>query len=357
MKILTIVGARPQFVKAAVVSRAFAMEGKIDEKIIHTGQHYDENMSDLFFSEMNIPRPFANLGINQMDPDALIETMVTALKKQISVISPDAVLVYGDTYSTLAGAMAASETNTSLVHVEAGLRSFNMEMPEERNRVLTDRFANLLFCPTKIAMENLENETNGVIDRKVLFSGDVMFDAMLYYREKAMSEVSAFADFMKNDFVLCTFHRHENIENDENLKAIVHSLNAVHANIPVVCPLHPHTAKRIQELGFKLNFHVIEPVGYFEMIRLLNACKLVITDSGGLQKEAFFNKKICVCLRNETEWVELAADRYVLLTGTNEKLIPEAIAAALRSSKTFEEDYYGNGHAGKFIAKNIFNLN
>lgn len=356
MKILTVVGARPQFVKAAVVSRAFAMEGSIDEKIIHTGQHYDENMSDLFFSEMNIPRPFANLGIHQMDRDVLIESMVVGLKKQISTIKPNAVLVYGDTFSTLSGAIAANETNTPLVHVEAGLRSFNMEMPEERNRVLTDRFSSLLFCPTKVAIENLKNEADGIPSRKVLFSGDVMFDAMLYYKEKALCEVSGFSDLIKNDFVLCTFHRHENIENDKNLKAIVKSLNAVHATLPVVCPLHPHTAKRINELGLKLNFHVIEPVGYFEMIRLLNACRLVITDSGGLQKEAYFNKKMCICLREETEWVELAADGYVLLVDTNEKLIADAITASLNSSKSFEEEYYGNGKAGEFIAKSIFNL-
>jgi UDP-GlcNAc3NAcA epimerase len=356
MKILTVVGARPQFVKAAVVSRAFAMEGKIEEKIIHTGQHYDENMSDLFFSEMNIPRPFANLGINQMNPDLLIESMVAELKKQIRSISPNAVLVYGDTYSTLAGAISANETNTPLVHVEAGLRSFNMEMPEERNRVITDRFSNLLFCPTKTAIENLKNETGGVSIRNVLFSGDVMFDAMLYYKEKAMREVSIFADFISNDFVLCTFHRHENIENDDHLRAIVNSLNAVHSNIPVVCPLHPHSAKRIHELGLKLDFQVIAPVGYFEMIRLLDACKLVITDSGGLQKEAYFSKKICVCLREVTEWVELVNDGYVLLTGLDEKLIMEAINVALKSSKRFEEAYYGDGNAGEFISKNIFNL-
>jgi UDP-GlcNAc3NAcA epimerase len=340
MKLLTIVGARPQFVKAAVVSRALAKDGKIDEKIIHTGQHYDENMSEQFFSEMDIPLPLVNLGINQMEPSLLIETMVAAIKKQITSIQPQALLVYGDTYSTLAGAIAANENDTPLVHVEAGLRSFNREMPEERNRVLTDQFSNLLFCPTEVAMQNLQNANDGVAGRKILFSG----------------EVSAFADITKKEFVLATFHRHENIENDKNLKTIVNALNAVHENVPVLCPLHPHTAKRINELGLKLNIHILAPVGYFEMIRLLNACKMVVTDSGGLQKEAFFNKKICVCLRDVTEWVELANDGYVLLTGMNTTKIMEAVNTGLTTHKSFNETYYGTGQAGPFIAQHIFNL-
>ncbi len=356
MKLLTIIGARPQFVKAAVVSRAFSKDGKIDEKIIHTGQHYDENMSKQFFSEMDIPLPLVNLGINQMEPTLLIESMVVEIKKQIKNIQPHALLVYGDTYSTLAGALAANESNTPLVHVEAGLRSFNKEMPEERNRVLTDQFSNLLFCPTEVAMQNLQNTNDDVAGRKILFSGDVMLDAMLYYKEKALSQDSAFADLMNNDFVLCTFHRHENIENDEILSTFIESLNEVHEKIPVVCPMHPHTAKRIKALGLKLNIHILAPVGYFEMIRLLNTCKIVITDSGGLQKESFFNKKICVCLRGETEWVELANDGYVLLTEMNTTKIMDALNTALTSHKNFNEMYYGTGQAGPFIAQNIFNL-
>jgi len=355
MKIITIAGARPQFVKAAVVSRAFSKIDSVKEFIIHTGQHYDENMSDLFFSEMSIPQPYFNLNMNQMQPEELISKMVAGIEKQIDELKADVVLVYGDTYSTLAGATAAKNKMISLVHVEAGLRSFNPEMPEERNRILTDQFSDLLFCPTETAMQNLENEGFANTKKQYLFSGDVMLDAMLFYRKKALSQISDYQELLKEDFALCTFHRFENIENDEKIKTLVESLNSVHKSIAVVCPLHPHTAKRIQSLGLNLGVIVIEPVGYFEMIRLLNSCKIVISDSGGLQKEAFFNKKICVCLREETEWLELYKGGYVLLSGIHREKIEENVLQAFKSNLSFEEKYYGDGTAGDFIALNILN--
>ena len=355
MKIITIVGARPQFVKAAVVSRAFSKMDSMHEFIVHTGQHYDDNMSDLFFREMNVPHPFVNLQVNQMDPEQMISKMVDGIEAQIVEIQPDVVLVYGDTYSTLAGAMAAANKRVKLVHVEAGLRSFNMQMPEERNRVLTDQYADLLFCPTTEAMHNLKNEGFDEQRKQYFFSGDVMLDAMLFYRKKALAEVSAYHQLLQQNFALCTFHRHENIENDDRLRSLVKSLNGIHQIIPIVCPLHPHTAQRIRALGLKLNVHVIEPVGYFEMIRLLDKCSLVITDSGGLQKESFFSRKICICLRTETEWKELLEGGYVVLTGINQQELESSVEAALGVNLTFHESYYGDGNAGEFIAEHISN--
>ena len=353
MKILTVVGARPQFIKASVISRELALHSTVVEKIIHTGQHYDENMSDLFFSEMNIPQPYINLGINQLNPGTMVGKIIEGVEQEIIAEKPDAIIVYGDTNSTLGGALAASKQNIKLIHIEAGLRSFNMTMPEELNRVITDRISNMLFCPTQVAMDNLREEGYDGFNSDYFFSGDVMYDATLFYKERALNETSSLTKVYEMEFALCTIHRAENCDNDRNLTNIISAINTIASEINVICPLHPRTALRIKELGLKTNFTIINPIGYFEMIRLLTKCKLVLTDSGGLQKESYFHNKICVCLRDETEWKELAEDGYVIISGTDSQSIIEAFHCALKTSLRFDMKYYGNGNAGSYIVNEI----
>lgn len=355
MKILTVVGARPQFIKAAVISRAFSMHPSVTEKLIHTGQHYDTNMSDLFFSQLDLPIPHINLGINHVDPAAMVGKIAEGVEAQILLEKPGALIVYGDTNSTLGGALAAVKQNVKLIHVEAGLRSFNMKMPEEINRIVTDRISNLLFCPTQKAMDNLREEGYDGFTSDYFFSGDVMLDATLHYKNAALSEISDLSDLLDQEFVLCTIHRAENTDDVKKLTDLVFALNSIASKIKVICPLHPRTAKRINELGLKADFTIIDPVGYFEMIRLLNACKLVLTDSGGLQKEAYFHKKLSICLREETEWTELEEDGYLMIAGTHPKNILNAFDSILNTKLNFDQEYYGNGHAGEFIVKEILN--
>lgn len=353
MKILTIVGARPQFIKASVVSRELALHPAVEEMIIHTGQHYDENMSNRFFTEMKIPKPYINLGINQVNPGTMVGRITEGVEEQIISEKPDAVIVYGDTNSTLGGALAASKQNIKLIHIEAGLRCFNMKMPEELNRVITDRISNLLFCPTQVAMDNLREEGYDGFTSDYFLSGDVMYDAALFYKEHALNEISAMPELYLKEFVLCTIHRAENVENDKKLAGIISGINKIANEVKVVCPLHPRTAQRITELGLRTNFTTIDPVGYFEMIRLLDKCKLVLTDSGGLQKEAYFSNKICICLRDETEWKELADDGFVIISGSNPDAIVESFHSARKAELNFETKYYGNGKAGSYIVNEI----
>ncbi len=353
MKILTIVGARPQFIKASVVSRELSIHASVVERIIHTGQHYDENMSELFFSQMDIPKPYINLGIHEVNPGEMVGRIVTGVEQQILLEKPDAIIVYGDTNSTLGGALAAVKQNTKLIHIEAGLRSFNMKMPEELNRVITDRISNLLFCPTQIAMDNLREEGYDGFNSDYFLSGDVMLDATVYYKEKALAEKTALENFPDSEFILCTIHRSENTDNDQILSNIISAVNSISKEMKVFCPLHPRTMKRIKALGLKVDFTVLDPVGYFEMIRLLDKCKLVLTDSGGLQKEAYFHNKICICLREETEWKELEEDRFVIVSGTNQESILESVEEGLNASPEFDKNFYGTGNASQYIVNEI----
>ena len=305
MKIATIVGARPQFIKCATISRSISKTANVQEVIIHTGQHFDPNMSEVFFTELDIPKPIYNLGIGGGLHGENTGRMLEAIEKVLIAEKPDWVLVYGDTDSTLAGAIAASKLHISVAHVEAGLRSFNRHMPEEINRLLTDHVSDILFAPTITAASNLKNE--GISSDKVQLLGDVMYDASLYYRHKARKPKIAGVNEAK-PFVLCTIHRAENTDNTGRLTAIIQRLNQLARHTSLILPLHPRTLtalKRIDRVSLAQSIHVIDPLGFLEMTWLLNNCSLVLTDSGGLQKEAYFYKKPCLTIREETEWVEL----------------------------------------------------
>lgn len=356
MKIVTILGARPQFVKAATVSRALAKSG-IVEKIVHTGQHFDPNMSGVFFREMEIPSAHYNLDINSLGHGAMTGRMLEKIEEVLQTEKPNVVLVYGDTNSTLAGALAASKLGIPVAHVEAGLRSFTMEMPEEINRILTDRISTLLFCPTTTAVNNLKREGFARFNCRIISCGDVMFDAMKYYGKKAETESTIIKQLglVGKDFVLTTLHRAENTDNLERLQELVSALNTIHAEIPVVLPLHPRTRNYLNTHHIKLFAKVIEPVGYFDMLMLLRHCRLVLTDSGGLQKEAYLSGKFCITLRDQTEWVELVKVGANTLTGANTRKILAAFKKNY-SRKINVKPLYGDGKASEKIARAIKTL-
>lgn len=353
--IITIVGARPQFVKAATLSRQFQLLG-INEKIIHTGQHYDANMSDVFFSEMEIPKPAFQLDINGVSHGAMTGRMLEGIESILMQEKPDGVLVFGDTNSTLAGALAAAKLHIPVIHVEAGLRSFNMAMPEEINRILTDRISNVLFCPTDSAIKNLEKEGFSNMPIKIIKNGDVMQDAAMFYAEKATSKSDIVNKLGKNNFVLATIHRQENTDNPENLKNIIEGLELINKQIPVVVPMHPRTRNILIQNYKTPEFTIIDPVGYFDMIMLLKSCEMVITDSGGVQKEAFFFGKNCITLREETEWVELVQNGYNTLVGSNKDKLITAFQLMNLKNNDFSLDLYGKGNAAKMAAEEILKL-
>ncbi|MFD2161870.1 non-hydrolyzing UDP-N-acetylglucosamine 2-epimerase [Paradesertivirga mongoliensis] len=351
MKICTIIGARPQFIKAAVVSRAISEVEGLTEVLIHTGQHFDANMSDVFFTELDIPVPDYNLKIGGGTHGENTGRMIESIEKVLIDEKPDHVLVYGDTDSTLAGALAAAKLHIPIAHVEAGLRSFNRKMPEEINRVLTDHAASLLFAPTETAVENLVNE--GIAADKISQVGDVMFDATLYYGEKTrrpqLSDI-------RDEFIMCTIHRAENTNDQQKLRAIISALNEISETTQIVLPLHPRTAGIIKAMGdVKLgdSIKVIDPVGFLEMHWLLQNCLMVMTDSGGVQKEAFFHKKPCVTLRDETEWVELVHSGVNRLAAPGRVDIPDVVAGMAKLKISPALNLYGDGNAGKKIVKII----
>ena len=354
-KIITVVGARPQFIKAATLSRQFKLLG-IEEKIIHTGQHFDANMSEIFFDEMEIPKPAYQLDIHGVSHGAMTGRMLEGIEKILMTEKPDGVLVYGDTNSTLAGALAAAKLHIPVIHVEAGLRSFNMEMPEEINRILTDRISNALFCPTDTAVNNLMREGFDNMPIQIIKNGDVMQDAAMYYADKAQLKSDIIRKAGLNKFVLATIHRQENTDNPENLKNIIEGLNAIHKEIPVVVPMHPRT-RNILAQNYQLpDFTIIDPVGYFDMIMLLKSCEMVITDSGGVQKEAFFFAKHCITLREQTEWVELVDKGFNLLVGSDIDKLRDAFDFFRNKQSDFSIDLYGNGKAAEMAAAEIFKM-
>lgn len=345
-RILTIIGARPQFIKASVVSRAIQQTDGIEEIMLHTGQHFDANMSDIFFNQLNIPRPHIQLDIHGGSHGEMTGRMLAEIEQALLEHKPDRVLVYGDTNSTLAGALAAAKLHIPVAHVEAGLRSFNMQMPEEINRILTDQISDLLFCPTDTAVKNLNNEGFANKPVQVLQVGDVMQDSALLFAEKAVAP----AGELPEGFILATLHRAENTDNPQRLAAIVSALNALHKTVaPVVLPLHPRTRKLIAQHGLELNVHLVDPVGYFEMVWLLDHCNLVLTDSGGVQKEAFFFGKACVTMRDQTEWVELIEAGANELVGADTAKIIEA--ASRNAGRKVQDTYnlYGGGKAAQRI--------
>ena len=357
MHILTIIGARPQFIKAAVLSRYIRNNPHlgIKETLIHTGQHYDQNMSDIFFDEMDIPYPDYNLQIGSGSHGKMTGLMLEKIEALLLDLKPDAVLVYGDTNSTLAGALAASKLHIPVAHVEAGLRSYMMVMPEEQNRRLTDHLSTWLFCPTDTAVDNLKKE--GIIstsslpsaDNKIVCkTGDIMYDASLYYRKKNVSLQTP------NDFILLTIHRAENTDNIMRLKSIVDAVNSL-SEKQFVFPVHPRTKKILVEHGLHFGKHVMlmEPIGYLEMLKYEDACSAVLTDSGGVQKEAFFFQKPCITMRDTTEWIELVSSGWNTLTGADS----EKIISALKTVKLPDQypELYGDGKTAEKIVEILGN--
>jgi UDP-GlcNAc3NAcA epimerase len=326
------------------------MHDSLSEVVLHTGQHYDSNMSDVFFNEMEIPEPRYNLGIQSSLQGDMTGKMLAGIESVILKEKPDAVLVYGDTNSTLAGAIAATKLHVKLIHVEAGLRSFNMEMPEEINRIITDRISDLLFCPTETAMNNLRDERFDKFKCTFLNSGDVMLDAAVFYSER-IKEKSVISG--NDNFILCTVHRAENTNDPGKLKNIITALNEINKKISVIIPMHPRTKKTVEALGLKVDCKVIEPVGYLTMIALLKNCSLVMTDSGGLQKEAYFFSKYCVTLREETEWTELVENNFNLIAGSETDSILNAVNSLLDKKGDFSKKLFGNGKAAASIVSAI----
>jgi UDP-GlcNAc3NAcA epimerase len=347
--IATIVGARPQFIKAAVVSRAFSQRG-IPETLIHTGQHFDTNMSEVFFDELAIPRPAHNLGIGGGSHGENTGRMIEAIEKTLIEIRPDWVLVYGDTDSTLAGALAAAKLHIPVAHVEAGLRSFNRRMPEEINRVLTDHAASLLLAPTQAAVQHLANE--GISGDAVHCVGDVMYDAALFYGAKARqtSTVLTRLGLAPKAYILATLHRAENTDVPQRLRNTLEAF--ARTARPVVLPLHPRTRAKLaaNAIALPANVIAIDPVGYLDMVMLEQNAQLIATDSGGVQKEAFFYRVPCVTLRGETEWVELIEAGWNRLAPPDSvQGVVEAIDAAMASAGV-EIAPYGDGDAAGRVA-------
>ncbi len=351
-KILSVVGARPQFIKAAPVSRALQRAG-ITEISLHTGQHYDRAMSAVFFDELGLRPPDYNLGVGSGTNASQTAAMLTGIESVLLDQKPDCVLIYGDTNSTLAGALAAAKLSIPVAHVEAGLRSFNRAMPEEINRVLADRLSSLLFCPTGVAAYNLEQEG---IREGVYIVGDVMFDAILWAVEQKGSDADAVLSRLgvqSNGYLLATVHRASNTDDPANLAAIISALSM--AGQPVVFPIHPRTRKAIQEAGIVPGDNIIatEPVSYLEMLALERHASAILTDSGGVQKEALWLGVPCITLREETEWVETVECGWNTLAGTN----PAQILAALSKPRPANTppNLYGDGQASQAIANLLSN--
>jgi UDP-GlcNAc3NAcA epimerase len=350
LRILSIIGARPQFIKAVMVSRELSGLQEFHESILHTGQHFDDNMSRVFFKELGIPQPDYQLGIHGLAHGAMTGRMLEQIENVTLNEKPDLVIVYGDTNSTLAGALAAVKLQVPVAHVEAGLRSFNRSMPEEINRIVADHCSDLLLAPTETAVRNLRTE--GIPDDRIVVVGDVMFDAAIYYgavaEEKSMILTEMRLD--KASFVLATIHRPGNTDNRQRLTDIFNSLVQIAAKLPVVVPLHPRTRQSLSNSSVCLDgLHVIEPVGYMDMVMLERQASIVVTDSGGVQKESYFHRTPCITVRSETEWVELLESGWNTLAEPSE--LPDKVHAALDlDTSTMEApSYYGDGNAAKRI--------
>ena len=347
MKIATIVGARPQFIKASALSRKIDAHSGIDEVILHTGQHFDINMSRIFFEELSIRIPKYNLDVHSLSHGAMTGRMLEKIEDVLLDEKPDLVLVYGDTNSTLAGALAAKKLHITVAHVEAGLRSFNMRMPEEINRILSDQIADLLFCPTSVAVENLKRENVERRGGRIHLVGDLMYDVSLHYSGKVKKLPVA------SSYILCTLHRQENIGSRVRLGAIVDALNEISRKKIIVLPLHPGTKDQLDRYGLRLTFEPLEPVSYLSMVHFLKYCDCVLTDSGGLQKEAYFFRKPCLTMRDETEWVELVDAGVNQLVGADQRIIVEQVFSYQDKYLDFDRSFYGNGNTAQLILQQL----
>lgn len=358
IRILTIVGARPQFIKAAAVSRALRPILEIEEVLAHTGQHYDANMSDVFFRELDLAEPDYHLGIGSGSHGWQTGRMLEAIEAVLLAEKPDRVVVYGDTNSTLAGALAAAKLNIPVAHVEAGLRSFNRRMPEETNRVVADHVSDLLFAPTTTARQNLLAE--GIAEDRIHLVGDVMYDAALYYGSKALRESRILESLQAKpgEYVLATVHRAENTDSAALLTALFDGLIQVSENLPVVLPLHPRTRRALEREGLMARvaraLRLIDPVGYLDMVMLEKHAGVVVTDSGGVQKEAFFYRVPCVTVRQETEWVELVELGWNRLAPPlSADFLVNAVNEALAKLPSTGENPYGDGHSAEKIVQTL----
>ncbi|AHV93297.1 non-hydrolyzing UDP-N-acetylglucosamine 2-epimerase [Bordetella holmesii] len=353
-KVLTVLGARPQFIKASVVSAAIAAHPGLQEVVVHTGQHFDANMSDVFFEELGMQPPAHHLDIHGGGHGDMTGRMLIELERVMQQEQPDIVLVYGDTNSTLAGALAAAKLHIPVAHVEAGLRSFNMRMPEEINRILTDRVSTWLFTPTDSASRHLQSE--GIRGDSVVQVGDVMFDVALHHGRRVTQDGGLLArlGLTAGGYILATIHRAENTDHPERLNVIVNALLALAVERAVVWPLHPRTRGILQRLNLldalAQRVQLIDPVGYLDMVQLEKYAALIATDSGGVQKEAFFHRVPCVTLRDETEWTELVdAGWNRLAPPTREQDIVDAAERALHETPQ-DVQPYGDGQAARKIA-------
>jgi UDP-GlcNAc3NAcA epimerase len=349
MKIISIVGARPQFIKAAVVHRELKKYKEITSSIIHTGQHYDDNMSRIFFEELDIPHPIFNLEVGSGSHGLQTGQILQRLEKVLINERPDWCIVYGDTNSTIAGALAAIKIHIPVAHVEAGLRSYNRTMPEEINRISTDHISTILFAPTKTAVDILEKE--GLKNRTV-FSGDVMYDSIQHY-SSILRNIQHAYEKMDQPYYLVTIHRQENTDNKKKLSDIFTALSQLDRQI--ILPLHPRTKKYLTSYNIDIspNIKIIKPVSYLHTIHLLLHCEKVLTDSGGLQKEAYFLKKPCISLREETEWIETLDGKWNQLAGSN---IDKILKYTKNRNLSEQKKEFGNGRAGKKIIRSILKL-
>lgn len=375
-KIITVIGARPQIIKAAAISRAIKnnFSDKILEVIVHTGQHYDENMSQIFFEELEIPFPNYNLNVGSGSHGEQTAKMLEGLENIYVQEKPDAVIVYGDTNSTIAGALAASKIHIPVIHIEAGLRSFNKAMPEEINRIACDHMSTLLFTPSETGHRNLLNEgikndqkEAASIDNPTIYlCGDIMYDNSLYFSamSEQKSEILKELEITTDGFILCTIHRDTNTDDTANLNAIFRALLRIQktSNLKIVLPLHPRTKEKLNshldenlltEINQNKNFKIIPPLGFLDIISLEKNARLIITDSGGLQKEAFFFQKPCVILREQTEWIEIVENGNALIAGANELKIISSVETLIKRTDFTYPNLYGDGNAANFICKKI----
>lgn len=351
MKICIVVGNRPQFIKAAALYRAASPE--IEFSLIHSGQHFDHNLSRIFFEEMSLPEPDYFLGVGGYSHGKMTGIMLEKIEEIMMNDRPDWAIVFGDTNTTLAGALAASKLHIPLAHVEAGLRSFNREMPEEINRILTDHCANLLFTPNTQSSDQLKKE--GMASDKVKVVGDVMFDTFMHYASEATerSQVLDKHQLQQETYVLATFHRQENTDDKTKLQQLIKGFTEVSKIHPVIIPLHPRTRKKLSEYGLMeeatQHLRLIDPVGYLDMIELEKNAKAIFTDSGGVQKEAFYANRPCFILRNETEWVELVEYGNHQLIGTDSTKIAHALSQTHNTNNSTPPNLYGDGKAAEKI--------
>ena len=375
-KIITVIGARPQIIKAAAISRAIKnnFSDKILEVIVHTGQHYDENMSQIFFEELEIPFPNFNLNVGSGSHGEQTAKMLEGLENIYMQEKPDAVIVYGDTNSTIAGALAASKIHIPVIHIEAGLRSFNKAMPEEINRIACDHMSTLLFTPSETGHRNLLNEgikndqkeAASIDNPKIYLCGDIMYDNSLYFSavSEQKSKILKELEITTDEFILCTIHRDTNTDDTANLNAIFRALLRIQktSNLKIVLPLHPRTKDKMNsnldnslllEITQNRNIKIIQPLGFLDIISLEKNARLIITDSGGLQKEAFFFQKPCVILREQTEWIEIVENGNALIAGANELKIISSVETLIKRTDFTYPNLYGDGNAANFICKKI----